>query len=132
MKNLSKIFLLFVALGVTIATTSCNKEEEPTNTELLTKTWRITEVYINSQLASDTGFNSFRLTFSTAGTYSLTYTGGAENGVWEFNADETQIIIDKGTADEFIWEILSLTIDASRLRTTDDDGDVLEYVFVPV
>lgn len=130
MKNLSKVLLLFVALGVTLATSSCKKEDEPTKTELLTKTWKISEVYVNGQLDADPSYGMYRFTFTATGTYNITYTGGADNGVWEFNTDESRIIFDKGTADEDTWEVMSLTMESSRMKAT-DDGDTLELLFVP-
>ncbi len=105
MKYLSILFLAFSLIMV-----SCKKEDPaPTKKEMISKTWKTKEVYINGQLSSDPAWSSIRTEVKQNGTYTTTSSSGTNSGVWEFNSDESKIIFDKGSTDEETWEILSLT-----------------------
>jgi hypothetical protein len=59
--------------------------------------------------------------FDAAGTYTGSMTGQTENGSWEFNAGETSIIIDKGTAYETEAIIVQLTSGVLELNVLYQD-----------
>lgn len=49
------------------------------------------------------------LQFNADGTYSATDEEGTETGNWELTNNDTKILFDKGTADEFELDIVELT-----------------------
>lgn len=92
--------------------------------------WKIQEYYEDGQLNSDPIYTAIRFSFKTDGTYNVVFMGQDNPGIWEFNSDETKIILDKGTPDEVTLEILKL--DASHLNMKSQDGaDSEEYHMIP-
>lgn len=77
------------------------------------------QIYINS--LKESMINAI-VNFDAAGTYTGSMTGQTETGSWEFNADETSIIIDKGTAYETKADIVQLTSNVLELNTTYHDA----------
>lgn len=70
------------------------------------------------------------ISFMEDGTYTTTDVDGTDSGVWELNANSTVLTLDKGTADEFEIEIVSLTdeqfvgkvSEVDESEDLDDDG----------
>jgi hypothetical protein len=129
---MKKIVILLIT--VTVAFSACKKEKPaptpPTNKELLTKAWKVNEAYVNGQLSSDPSWSSFRITFKTDGTYTSAFGTGNGSGVWEFNSDQSRVILNKGTADEETMEIKKL--DESTFNMKETDGtDTLELFMIP-
>jgi hypothetical protein len=126
----AKFLILFLAVAG-ISLTSCKKEDPaPTKTELLAKTWKISEFYEDGQLISDPSLASVRLTFNANGTYTSVGFGSNSTGSWEFNADDTRILMDKGTVDEFTGSVVTLSTTTFKMTWT-EDSTAYEIVMVP-
>ncbi|RYD77710.1 MAG: hypothetical protein EOP53_12535 [Sphingobacteriales bacterium] len=128
-------FLSIVLLIFGLVMTSCKKEEPaappaPTKKEMISKTWKPKEVYINGQVSSDPYWSGLRVEIKQNGTYITTDASGATTGVWEFNSDETKIIFDKGSAAEETWDILSLSTALFKAKFTSGSGNA-EILFQP-
>ena len=125
-----KFLVLFLAVAG-ISLSSCKKEDPaPTKKELLSKTWKISEFYEDGQQVNDPALSSVRLTFNAAGTYTSVGFGSNATGPWEFNADETRIIMDKGTPDEFTGSITTLSTTQFKMTWT-EDGTAFEVLMIP-
>jgi len=115
MKSLIRILL---ALAITVfAATSCNDDDDDpgaqTNTQLITAgPWNFSSLTTNGPTGSDAFFTAlftgFSITFAADGTYTVTILGITEAGVWRFNVEETQFILDEGTMDESVSNIITL------------------------
>lgn len=137
MKKLQAIVLFLAVAGLSL--TACKKEETtPSNTggsssksTLIAKTWRVTEAQINGQVSSDPSLNSIRFTFNSNGTYTLLQDGDSDTGTWEFNADQTAVILDRGT--QFEWTMTLVTLTSSSMRLTwSEDGANFNVLMQPV
>jgi len=128
----AKFLILFLALAG-IGLSSCKKDDpvvEPTKKELLSKTWKISEFYEDGQQVNDPSLSSVRLTYNTNGTYTAIGFGDNATGTWEFNSDETRIVMDKGTADE--WTVSISTLSSTALKITwSEDGSAYEVTWAP-
>ena len=69
-------------------------------------------------------YGSATMNFTTGGTYTGSMLGQSENGPWEFNAGETSIIMDKGTAYETEAIIVQLTSVVLKLNVLYQDVDL--------
>jgi len=127
-KDLS--IILAIAL-LMFSTVSCNKDDDVvlTKTQLLSSSPWVFEGVDSGDASIDALFNIFlagaTFTFTASGTYVASFpsdTSNDGNGIWEFNASETVITFDKGTADEDIWNILVLN--ANQLRFSFEDSDL--------
>ncbi len=126
-----KFLVLFLAVAG-ISLSSCKKEDPaPTKKELLSKTWKISEFYEDGQQINDPSLASIRLTYNTNGTYTSIGFGDNSTGTWEFNSDETRIVMDKGTADEMTVSISTLTATSLKI-TWNADGSAYEVTWSPV
>lgn len=121
-----------------VAFVSCKKEEPttppvtpPTKKEMLVRTWKIQSMTINQMPMPDSFFVDQRLTFKADGTYTSGDGSGADdNGVWEFNSEQTKIIMDKGTDDETNADIVELSSTKLHMKETEDNTTV-EMVLIP-
>ncbi len=122
--------ILAIAL-LMFSTVSCNKDDDVvlTKTQLLTSSPWVFEGVDSGDASIDALFNIFlagaTFTFTASGTYVASFpsdTSSNGNGTWEFNASETVITFDKGTADEDVWNILVLN--ANQLRFSFEDLDL--------
>ena len=114
MKSLIRILL---ALAITaFAATSCNDDDDDpgaqTNTQLITAgAWNFSSLSTGNA-TNDAFFTAlftgFSISFSADGTYTVTILGITEAGVWRFNVEETQFILDEGTMDESVSNIITL------------------------
>lgn len=130
MSKLKFIVLFLAVAGISLS--SCKKEDPaPTKKELLSKTWKINEFYEDGQQINDPSLSSVRLTFNANGTYNSIGFGDNATGPWEFNADETRVIMDKGTVDEFTVSIATLTATSLKITFT-DSGSNYEITWSPV
>ena len=115
MKVTRRIFSLIAVFAGLLLYSSCNKNEtpQPSTEEVqmgkLAKTWKIDIVTLDG-VTKTTDYANFQLTLSGTATsppYAYTTTGRPalspwlSSGTWVFGDNaETQIIRDKGTADE--------------------------------
>jgi hypothetical protein len=117
-KQLASLIILIACL---VAVSGCKKDDNkpPTKTDILTaKAWKLQDILAFGQNVTTLGLSSYlgSLTnadfkFNRDGTYTATNrtTNAASQGKWEFGSNETQLILDKGTQDETIYEIVTLT-----------------------
>lgn len=111
--------------------TGCKKDDkDPDITTLLTKhVWKIWELSTTStdpdiQLAvtyKSSQMTNAELQFRMDGYYFIVIHQQSDMGTWELNANETAIIVDKGTIHETEWEILQLTKSQLELKEYVDD-----------
>lgn len=133
MKNLKLIVMLLAVASLTLS--ACKKEEPAApaadKKTLLSKTWKISEFYEDGQQINDPSLSSVRLTFNANGTYTAIGFGDNASGPWEFNSDQSRIVMDKGTADE--WTVSIGTLSATTLKITwNEDGSAYEVTWSPV
>ena len=123
----SAVFILFIAI---LSITGCKKDDEepaaPTKTDLITaQSWKLKQpggVLILGQTTSDPtilallgALGNSSVKFEKEGNYVATdnSNNSVTRGKWEFSADETQLIIDKGTNEEYTLKIE--LVDANNL-----------------
>jgi hypothetical protein len=120
--KLSRTLLALVVL-CTLAAAGCTETVTDPNapkTTLLTQTtWKTTSYKVDG-IDINTDQKAPKTTkFNTNFTYAIVnYDGTPKNGTWEFNVDETNVVMDKGSAGEKNWEILALSATALSLKVT--------------
>jgi hypothetical protein len=118
MKRITSNLLLLLA-AVLVMAASCEKnptpgptpppDEETTKKEQISKTWKVTSMLVNNSPAQGVDFSGYTFTFKTDNTYNFnagTYSG---SGPWQFNSNEQQVLLSKGTDKERVGVIISLT-----------------------
>ena len=131
------IFTFFLAAFVAFA--SCKKDDPttppvntPTKKEMLVRTWKIQSMTVNQMPLPDSMYASNRLTFKTDGTYiSSDGSSSDDTGTWEFNSDETKLIMDKGTSDESTGDIIELSTTKLHMKETDDSSGTVDMTLIP-
>lgn len=126
--------------------TACSKKsEEPpkpkTPKELLSKTWRMSRVTVNGLVDNVGNYSSYRITFSSNGTYRVIATGSPitifihrdETGTWELINNNTTFLFDKNTSkeDELPFSNLTETSFSVRFRANDKLNSEYLIEFVP-
>ena len=121
----SPLFLFVLLLAVF---TACSKSSspapvpEPTKEELLVKaSWKISEVQANGTKDNTTDYSSYRITFASNKTYTLTYAGNTTTGVWELTTDGKTLTLDKGTSKQIVMEVQTLTATNLDVKYTNKD-----------
>jgi len=120
-------FALLIALFSLFILGACNKDKDvkPDKKSLLSeKTWKPSEVYANSQPVTSGSIFSMRVTFNANETYSMILDNNTYTGVWEFNADQTKVLLDKATANAEAWDVVNLERGKLNFKTQiDTNGD---------
>jgi hypothetical protein len=137
MKNLLRFSISTLLILELFTMTGCKKddngENSPNKKDLLTShIWKFddlstTSTDSNIQLAVGlikAFMGNATINFTTGGTYTRSMLGENENGSWEFNAGETSIIMDKGTADESEVIIVQLTSTVFEFKENVQDVDL--------
>jgi hypothetical protein len=118
--HLIKTLLLLVVLALGSSACGSDKAAELTALQKLSRVWRVESAKLNgADFPAGTNFSALRITFTTAGNYSIVR--GASpvvpskapslSGTWALNSTATQVTVDGGTAN-------ARTIDLSNLSTT--------------
>lgn len=73
-------------------------------------------------------FENIMLSFDAGGTYAAAFEGDSNNGTWSLNDAGTELLLDAGTTEETILEVLTLSdskfiFGISEEETDDVDGD---------
>jgi hypothetical protein len=99
--NTLKHFYLFLVLLFSFTFISCNEDdsigEEKTNTEVLTAgIWTGNRALsdgkdVTESWKSDWDISKYSMKFSEDGTYTYTYDGNAQQGIWRFTRGEQYI-----------------------------------------
>jgi hypothetical protein len=119
MKSIQLLFVLILTLAILVG---CKKDDEPeaapTKTQLLTaKAWKLDKIMaqgfdVTSLLGAEVlgELGNSNIQFKTDGTYESTNrtTNAKSSGKWEFNNDQTQMTLDKGTVGELTLDIIQL------------------------
>ncbi len=82
-------------------------------------------MYRNGQPVTQGSIFSMRVTFNANETYNMIIDNSTYTGVWEFNADQTKVLLDKATANAEAWDVVNLEKGKFNFKTqldTDDDG----------
>lgn len=117
---------------------SCDKDDDVvlTNTQYLTSSPWIIEGVNSGDASVDAEFLSFlsnaTFTFETAGTYIFTFLNDPTNngdGIWEFNAAETLVILDKGSTDQDDWTVMTLNSTQFKFSIVDSSAGAVEITF---
>lgn len=133
MSKLKLAHYLLVMLAITTLA-SCDKDDdaEPSNKGHLTsKAWKGAKITLNESnftqyFADEVGYDikNNTITYKGDGTYSDTYGRTTTSGNWEFALNETELVYDKGTEDEFTMQISKLNKDSLIISQTQYiDGD---------
>lgn len=109
------IFRILQAAIIIILVVGCNIiDDDPVedNTIYLTNSiWTFNSVTgyndFQTQLALASN-NNMTYQFDINGTYASVILGASGDGIWEFNVDESLIILDTGTAVVLEWTIVTL------------------------
>ena len=125
MKRISAtlIFILVISFSACIDI----EELSGNKTVLLTeKVWAFDNVTgyddFGTQLASAL-LNGMTYKFDKTGSYSTVVLGAPGEGIWEFNIDETGVILEPGTVDAIDWQIEAL--DDTQLIVSFAEADAL-------
>ncbi len=133
MKNPLRNFVLSIMVLAVLALTGCEKDDTtPDKSSLMTAhIWKYNklsttstdtdvQMFVNLMAALMTGST---MNFSTDGTFTMTVMDMTDSGTWELNPDGTKITIDKGTTDEAVQNIITLTSDVLEFSETTEDED---------
>jgi hypothetical protein len=118
MKKL-KLFSLLMVLGLVVMS-ACGDDEENVatgKTGLITAhQWKFSTTEADDEFTvefTNAFYSGSSYTFSQNGTYAAklgtAFSNAPYSGVWEFSANESQLILDKGTDEELIFTIETLT-----------------------
>jgi hypothetical protein len=160
LKFLSKVKFLFIIGAIFLFATSCTEDGEEVTTAKLVGTWTITNVTLGDVGGmSMTGFISEmmglsevqaailapilettmlsqytgNIEFKDDMTYLMQIAGEDDDGTWSLNSAGDKIILDAGTQDEQIIEIVSLNnntlvlaLSVTELTDMDDDPETAD------
>ncbi|MFP4091656.1 MAG: hypothetical protein ACLFT3_15220 [Cyclobacteriaceae bacterium] len=123
MKTFIKFQQLISLLLLLIVAVACEEEggddpgpePEPDRREIVTQSWGVDDVVADG---ASQGAQNVQVNFTEGGQYTLRIPGleGLGNsGTWEFNSDESAIILDDGSL-EVIAEIVSISEEQMVLR----------------
>jgi Lipocalin-like domain len=152
MKSL-KSLLSLTLLGSFLFFASCDKEEDPTPRDLVIGNWTVSKItatitvggqslvaYFKSLGLSDADAQEYadefedsfqdtasgKIEFKADGTYKSSDSSGGDvsTGKWELSADGKTLTTDKGTADETVLNVSTLTATKMNLNAIIEDEDV--------
>ena len=121
---------LIVLCMMTVLAFSCGKDDDPvvvTNTSLLTShEWKFSGAKSDdttTKSLTELIYSGSTWKFQTNGTYSgklgPTLDNEEFNGTWMFTKEEKQLVLDKNTSDETIYDVLKLTADELHIKADD-------------
>ena len=151
-----KFLLLIGVLFAFVTFTGCNDDDESSNASLLIGLWTITDADIDADIGglsiidyfidmaglSELEAEAFATLFDALleatftgtieikddNTYITNFGGEIDDGTWSLNSAGDKIILDAGTADEMVINIVSLTettliasVDTTELTDIDDN-----------
>ena len=98
------IFILFLFTFIS----ACKKKVEPTTTEKISRTWRVSRATFNGLNDNVSLYSTFRLRLTAEGNYTVIVGNApakpnrtnANLGNWVIEGNDTQIVMDKGTPNE--------------------------------
>jgi len=121
------VLLLF--LFILIPSLKLCAQDQNDNTGLY-KVWTITDYIENGKKYTESDMVEVIVDFREDGTYLYWEENDSEDGVWEKTSDNKQIIFDKGTERELVWDVISF--DETRLEVKFTVGkSKYKFVFAP-
>jgi hypothetical protein len=143
MKNLLRYSVLSLLALSILAITGCKKDDEgngPDKNSLLTAhVWKFSTLTTSStdpdvQLIVNlmaAFLTNSTISYAAGGTYTITMLGESDSGTWELSADGKTITVDKGTEDEGVHTIKTLTADVLEFsETVEEEGyDTFEVTY---
>ncbi len=152
MKNLKNLLLLPI-LGSVLFLAGCDKQSDPTPRDLVVGSWTVSKItatitvggqslvaYFKSLGLSDADAQQYadefedsfqetasgKIEFKADGTYKSSDSAGGDvsTGKWELSSDGKILTTDKGTADETVLNVSTLTANKMNLNATIEDEDV--------
>lgn len=134
MKSIQLLFVLLLTLALVAGCKKDDKEAEPTKTAIVTaKAWKLDKIFaLNQDITSFVGedllgeLGNSDVKFNVDGTYTSTNrsTNATANGNWEFSADETKMILNKGTTRELTLDVIQLSNSNLDLRQNIDKESI--------
>jgi hypothetical protein len=129
-KHASFLTLLFMLAGLALMSSKCGGGGATAKTpvELISGTWRVSRVLLNGNPDNTGNYTAFRITFQSASGNATNYNvipgnaparpniNPANTGTWTLGANNTQIILDKGTPNEITLTVLESTANSLRIR----------------
>ena len=159
-KLLANVKFLFIIGAIFLFVTSCNEDSEEVTPAKLVGNWTITNVTLGdvggmsmtSFLSDLMGISELQaqilapilettmisqytgnIEFKDDGTYIMNIAGETDDGTWSLSSDGNKIILDGGTQDEQIIEIVSLNnnvlilaLNVTELQDLDEDPNTPE------
>lgn len=163
LKFLSKAKFLFIIGAIFFFVTSCNEDSEEVTPSKLVGTWTITNVTLGDvggmsmagMLSDLLGISEVQaqllaplleesmisqytgtIEFKEDGTYRMLIAGEDDEGTWSLNSGGDKLILDGGTQDEQIIEIISLNnnvlvlaLSITELQDLDEDPNTPDIPF---
>ena len=131
-----KYFKILLVGLLVISFMACDTEEvTKSRTELLTqKVWSFdvatgTPDQADFIDAINTDWQGLTIDFKTDGTYTVVQPGETSGGTWELDSSEKNILLDKGTVDEWNWFIMNLSETELYLNTQIDNSNSFGIYF---
>jgi hypothetical protein len=129
-KHASFLTLLFMLAGLVFMSSKCGGGGATAKTplELISGTWRVSRVLLNGNPDNTGNYTAFRITFQSASGNPTNYNvipgnaparpniNPANTGTWALGANNTQIILDRGTPNEITLTVLESTENSLRIR----------------
>ena len=124
--------ILFLCFIIALAVTACQPDDPatPSRKSTLSRVWQSDEVLVNGQQDSDPFWTSLSMDMKSNNTYTMSSSLSPSTGVWELSADESTVILDKGTSSEKNWSIDELN--SSIWKTSfSNNGENIQITFRP-
>lgn len=96
----------------------------------LIKIWTIEEFIENGKKFADEEMLEIVVDFKEDGIYNYWEENEPDEGYWVYDETENKIYFDKGTADEMVWEVISLEPDKLVVKLKYDKSNY-KYTFKP-
>lgn len=109
---------IFITL-VLFLLNACKKKVEPSISEKISKTWRVTRATFNGIVDNASLYTTFRLRLTGEGTYTVIVGNAPAKpnrtagnvGRWVLESNDTQMVMDKGTASETMILLVGIPTD---------------------
>ena len=143
MKKLMRYSVITLLIFAIVGLAGCDKDDNGNGadkTSLLTAhIWKFDNASTTSTdpliqamvtMMSTLVYTDATMNFNADGTYAmtiknpLTQQDETDSGTWEWNSDESKVIIDKGTEDEAESTIVTLTSDVLEHTMTEEEDDL--------
>jgi hypothetical protein len=96
---------LLLMMSLIFVAANCEKPEPgptpPTETEMLSKEWRVKRVLIDNVPDQSTNYSAYRRKFNSDGSYRFTDgPGKTKTGKWKLSSNNQRMILDESTDEE--------------------------------